>query len=243
LVATPTSHGLPSISSIGVNSQNRPILGNGAIKPFLIDTSDLAQSKPQSLPIYNEIPLALPEVTSTPTRIHKRDGIDIATALATAIETVTTDVVDIVLDTGTSQLAEITLPAFPTGPTVLQFPDYGPVTIAAVTTVAVPPIPTLPIVTAAPSLLPVPTFLNPPSNPTTVLPPAAPSSMSINVPEFQSSQVVLSTPPPTPIPSSSGMSFPSASSSETDTYFPPVSATTNSSKFTMVQTSIIANKT
>ena len=111
---------------------------------------------------------------------------------AESTKTVIASVVQVIIDNGSSAIAELIIPAVPTAvtPTFVPFPSYGPVTI--------PVEPSFPTVPAA-------TFPSVPwqSFPSGV---AATDSMSILI-SRSSSQVVLSSPPPTPVPSSPTASY------------------------------------
>ncbi|MCJ1475024.1 hypothetical protein MMC13_003684 [Lambiella insularis] len=127
-----------------------------------------------------EIPLSRPAITQAPTRLYRRQN------GAPAVVTIIESIVDVILDSGTSQVGEIQLTGLPTAPTVISVPSLGSVTV--------PVFPTATSQTASTSSI-VPAGSSPSS------------SMGIQVPG-SSSQMVISSPPPTPLPSNPAMSLP-----------------------------------
>ena len=111
---------------------------------------------------------------------------------AESTKTVIASVVQVIIDNGSSAIAELIVPAVSTvlPPTVVPFPSYGPVTV--------PVEPSFPTVPAA--ALPSVPWQSFPSGV------AATDSMSILI-SGSSSEVVLSSPPPTPVPSSPAASY------------------------------------
>ena len=180
----------PSITTYPIGASNRkslqPILG--ALRPV--------------------VPIPPPEPTLPPMKFQRRDTLDIP-----ADKTVVTSVVDIVFESGSSQIAEITLAALPTVPTVVSLPSYGPLTVPVFPTDSPQTLPTVPS-------YPIPTSAGPSAT--------ASNSMSIQVPGA-SSQVIMSSPPPTPLPSDSAMSLPSTLS--TDTHIASVSTVSPAGNF------------
>ena len=166
------------------------------------------RKSPSALPIPScpDIPLKAPEPTPAPNMLRPRDSADMP-----GVQTVVSSIVDIVLDDGTSMVAQVTLPSVPTVPTVVSFPSYGPLTVPAFPTYPPETVPTVPA-------YPFPSSAAPSAT--------ASSPMSIHLPGA-SSQSVLSSPPSTPLPPGSAMSLPSMS--VTSSYFASVSSAGNSS--------------
>ena len=115
----------------------------------------------------------LPTVSPAPTMVHKRQDLP---AIQTTVETI----VEVIVDSGTSEIVEFTLDAVPTAPTLVSLSSYGAITVPALTT--------FPIETAVGGFI-------------------TPSSSSTFGPGG-SSQIVLSSPPPTPLPTNPEMTIP-----------------------------------
>ncbi|MCJ1400982.1 hypothetical protein MMC11_004193 [Xylographa trunciseda] len=178
-------YGPDSAQMVNANSKGHSTTSRPSVAMHPPGSSGPISPQPLQGALRPEISLSPPEPTPPPNRLQRRDMLD-----GPAVETVVTSVVDVVFESGSSQIAEITLTALPTVPTVVSFPSYGPLTVPVFPTY---PPQTLPTVPAYP------------------FPSSAASSMSIQLPGA-SSQVVLSSPPSTPLPSDSAMSLPSVSS-------------------------------
>ena len=113
-------------------------------------------------------------------------------SVVNGVETGIASVFDVIIDSGTTAVAQVTLTALPTAPAVISVPDHGSLTVSPPSSTNIP---STQGGTAS-------TSSNDPAQ----------SSLSIAVPN-SSSQIVLSSPPSTPLPSSSSMTLPSSSAS------------------------------
>jgi len=184
---------LPAVANMGFLDQGPPHPKSVVNPPSLDATPTYDSSRPGPIPSRLEKLLAPPHITPAPEQIYKRQILPL-------IQTVITSVIDVVLDSGSSRIAEVTLDAGLGLPSVVSFPSYGPVTVAALTT-------PLPNILPSVSMDPLPVL---------------PTPMSIDIPGA-SSQIVISSPPPTPLPSD----LPPIAS--TDTFFASVSTMNDSS--------------
>ncbi|MCJ1384803.1 Mucin-21 [Xylographa soralifera] len=184
------SHGSKTTAMINADAKDRSTRSRPSVTMDPQGASDRISAQPLHGALRPEIPISPPKPTRPPSGLQNRDILD-----GPAVETVVTSVVDVVFESGSSQIAEITLPALPTVPTVVSFPSYGPLTVPVFPTYPPQTLPTVPS-------YPFPSSAVPSST--------ASSSMSIQVPGA-SSQIVMSSPPSTPLPSESSMSLPSVS--------------------------------
>ncbi|MCJ1387297.1 Mucin-21 [Xylographa bjoerkii] len=185
------SNGPSTMAKVNANAEGRSTRSRPSVTMHPHGASDPISPQPHYGALRPEIPISPPAPTLPPNRLRKRDFMG-----GPAVETVVTSVVDVVFESGSSQIAEITLPALPTVPTVVSLPSYGPLTVPVFPTYLPQTLPTVPA-------YPLPSS----GAPTSI----ATSSMSIQVPGA-SSQVVMSSPPSTPLPSNSAMSLPPVSS-------------------------------
>ena len=185
------NHGPKTTTMVDANSEDRSIRSRPSVSMHPHGAADRISAKPPHGALRPEFPLSLRNPVMPPSRLQNRDITDVP-----AVQTVITSVVDIVFESGSSQVAEITLSALPSVPTVVSFPSYGPITVPAFPTFPPQTLPTVPA-------YPFPTSAVPSS--------IATSSMSIQI-SGASSQVVMSSPPSTPLPSDSVMSLPPMSS-------------------------------
>ena len=189
-------------ASIGVGHQSHSKSESAEFPAILGSMVHQEPSLPSGMPPQLELPVPTPMVTAAPTMLHKRQDLP-------AVQTVVESIVEVIVDSGTSQIAEFTLDAVPTAPTIVSLSNYGVITVPALTT--------WPIETAVGGF--VSPFPTPSNSPSTVGPGG-------------SSQVVLSSPPPTPLPTNPKMTIPSTSS--TATFKPSVSTMGNSSVSSML---------
>ncbi|MCJ1237187.1 hypothetical protein MMC14_005172 [Varicellaria rhodocarpa] len=147
--------------------------------------------------------LPSPAPTITSSAKYERDAYpqDIESVVGAA-ETMIASVFDVIIDSGTTAVAQVTLAALPTGRAIISVPNIGPFTVSP------PGSPDISSVQGAATA-----SSNASARSSTVA--SSQSSLSIAVPN-SSSQIVLSSPPSTPLPSSSSISL---SSTFTDSYF------------------------
>ncbi|MCJ1432177.1 hypothetical protein MMC27_001533 [Xylographa pallens] len=185
------NHGPKTTAMVKANPEDRSIRSRPSVTMHPHGAADRISAEPLHGALRPEIPISPPKPIMPPSRLQNRDITDLP-----AVQTVVTSVVDIVFESGSSQVAEITLSGLPTVPTVVSFPSYGPLTVPAFPTYPPQTLPTVPA-------YPFPSSAVPSSTAT--------SSMSIQI-SGASSQVVMSSPPSTPLPSDSAMSLPPTSS-------------------------------
>ena len=148
--------------------------------------------------------LAPPAPTITSSANFERDEyLQEVESVVNAVETVIASVFDVIIDSGTSAIARVTLTALPTAPAVISVPSFGSLTVS-------PPVST--DVFSTQGGTPAPS--NAPSESSIAA--SSSASLSITVPN-SSSQITLSSPPSTPLPSGSSMTLPS---SFTNSFFP-----------------------
>ena len=171
-------------------------------------------------------------------RLHERDTVKEVRAAAEPEAIATASIVDVIIDAGSSAIAQLTIPNVPT---TLSLPNVGPFTFAGIPTSQASSL------QASPTSVPSPPTANAASSQATKtesaisastegssvvpeVPVPAPnqSSLSLSIPG-SSSQVVLSSPPSTPLPSGSPTSSLSLSSSSyfSSTSSPPSTITSN----------------